>query len=142
MRPEIPQCVDDLLHLLGADCFAHSLSKQQTSVSDVRKKSNGYSDAQGYRPDEPLLHVSIHLDAVNAEMGSVHDLRASFFQVELPERDQESSVLPDPNSGTQWCLTRPPMGHLASPEIVQILTSTVAGRPKCAGKRITVNGQP
>ncbi|KPA82953.1 hypothetical protein ABB37_02698 [Leptomonas pyrrhocoris] len=33
-------------------------------------------------------------------MGSVHDLRASFFQVELPERDQESSVLTDPNSGS------------------------------------------
>ncbi|KAF8283343.1 putative target of rapamycin (TOR) kinase 1 [Trypanosoma cruzi] len=61
-----------------------------------------------------------------AEAASCLDLKASFFQVSLP-RETRHLFRCRVEDGTLVELTRLPMGYKASPEILQIITSTIAG---------------
>ncbi|KAF8288841.1 hypothetical protein TcYC6_0010680 [Trypanosoma cruzi] len=61
-----------------------------------------------------------------AEAASCLDLKASFFQVSLP-RETWHLFRCRVEVGTLVELTRLPMGYKASPEILQIITSTIAG---------------
>ncbi|RNC36165.1 putative retrotransposon hot spot (RHS) protein [Trypanosoma cruzi] len=62
-----------------------------------------------------------------AEAASCLDLKASFFQVLLP-RENRHLFRCRVEDGTLVELTRLPMGHKASPEILQIvITSAIAG---------------
>ncbi|ESS67183.1 hypothetical protein TCDM_04088 [Trypanosoma cruzi Dm28c] len=80
-----------------------------------------------YEANVPLLHISHYLPPVMAEAASCLDLKASFFQVSLP-RETRHLFRCRVEDGTLVELTRLPMGHKASPEILQtIITSAIAG---------------
>lgn len=91
------------------------------------KESNYYINSLGYTPDVPLQHISAYLPAVRAPIAFVTDLTTSFFQIELPEKISDHFVFKA--FGKYWKLTRLPMGHIVSPEIMQIVTSALAGVP-------------
>ncbi|KAF8304430.1 rab1 small GTP-binding protein [Trypanosoma cruzi] len=78
-----------------------------------------------YEANVPLLHISHYLPPVMAEAASCLDLKASFFQVSLPQetRHRKRCRVED---GTLVVLTRLPMGYKAGPEILQIITSAIA----------------
>ncbi|RNC35978.1 putative target of rapamycin (TOR) kinase 1 [Trypanosoma cruzi] len=61
-----------------------------------------------------------------AEAASCLDLKASFFQVSLP-RETRHLFRCRVEDGTLVELTRLPMGYKAGPEILQIITSAIAG---------------
>ncbi|PWV09263.1 hypothetical protein C3747_81g104 [Trypanosoma cruzi] len=61
-----------------------------------------------------------------AEAASCLDLKASFFQAPLP-RETRHLFRCRVEDGTLVELTRLPMGYKASPEILQIITSAIAG---------------
>ncbi|PWU88573.1 putative target of rapamycin (TOR) kinase 1 [Trypanosoma cruzi] len=79
-----------------------------------------------YEANVPLLHISHYLPPVMAEAASCLDLKASFFQVSLP-RETRHLFRCRVEDGTLVELTRLPMGYKASPEILQIITSAIAG---------------
>ncbi|ESS55370.1 hypothetical protein TCDM_13162 [Trypanosoma cruzi Dm28c] len=80
-----------------------------------------------YEANVPLLHISHYLPPVMAEAASCLDVKASFFQVSLP-RETRHLFRCRVEDGTLVELTRLPMGHQASPEILQIvITSAIAG---------------
>ncbi|EKG05167.1 target of rapamycin (TOR) kinase 1, putative [Trypanosoma cruzi] len=79
-----------------------------------------------YEADVPLLHISHYFPPVMAEAVSCLDLKASFFQVSLP-RDTRHLLRCRVEDGTLVELTRLPMGYKTVPEILQIITSTIAG---------------
>ncbi|KAF8298698.1 hypothetical protein TcYC6_0072860 [Trypanosoma cruzi] len=79
-----------------------------------------------YEANFPLLHISHYLPPVMAEAASCLDLKASFFQVSLP-RETRHLFRCRVEDGTLEELTRLPMGYKASPEILQIITSAIAG---------------
>ncbi|KAF5220256.1 hypothetical protein ECC02_006690 [Trypanosoma cruzi] len=73
----------------------------------------------------PLLHISHYLPPVMAEAASCLDLKASFFKVSLP-RETRHLFRCRVEDGTLVGPARLPMGYKASPEILQIITSTIA----------------
>ncbi|RNF12714.1 hypothetical protein TcG_08733 [Trypanosoma cruzi] len=79
-----------------------------------------------YEANVPLLHISHYLPPVMAEAASCLDLKASFFQVSLP-RETRHLFRCRVEDGTLVELTRFPMGCKAGPEILQIITSAIAG---------------
>ncbi|PWV21083.1 hypothetical protein C3747_4g358 [Trypanosoma cruzi] len=79
-----------------------------------------------YEANVPLLHIYHYLPPVMAEAASCLDLKASFFQFSLP-RETRHLFRCRVEDGTLVELTRLPMGHKASPEILQIIiTSAIA----------------
>ncbi|ORC88347.1 putative target of rapamycin (TOR) kinase 1 [Trypanosoma theileri] len=81
-----------------------------------------------YEAEVPLGHISRYLPAVLDEAASCLDLKASFFQVELPlETRRFFRCRVADNSIVE--LTRLPMGYKVSPEILQTVTSAIAGVP-------------
>ncbi|PWV07869.1 putative target of rapamycin (TOR) kinase 1 [Trypanosoma cruzi] len=79
-----------------------------------------------YEANVPLSHISHYLPPVVAEATFCLDLKASFFQFFLP-RETWHLFRCRVEDGTLVELTRPPMGRKASPEILQIITSAIAG---------------
>ncbi|PWV21409.1 hypothetical protein C3747_2g73 [Trypanosoma cruzi] len=79
-----------------------------------------------YEANVPLLHISHYLPPVMAEAAFCLDLKAFFFQVSLP-RETRHLFRCRVEDGTLVELTRLPMGYKASPEILQIITSAIAG---------------
>ncbi|RNC36518.1 rab1 small GTP-binding protein [Trypanosoma cruzi] len=79
-----------------------------------------------YEANFPLLHISHYLLPVMAEAASCLDVKASFFQVSLP-RETRHLFRCRVEDGTLVELTRLPMGYKVSPEILQIITSAIAG---------------
>ncbi|KAG5469606.1 hypothetical protein LSCM1_02838 [Leishmania martiniquensis] len=90
--------------------------------------SNEQVISSGYEPHVPLHHISTYLDAVNAPCGCVESLENCFDQVLLPPDLQERFLFTDARE-RRWCLTRLPLGHIVSTEIVQIILSTLCGHP-------------
>lgn len=75
-----------------------------------------------------LRHVSCYLDAVHAGVATCVDLKASFFHIELlPEARPLFGFRDD--DGTVFELNPLPMGYVASPGIMQLLTMALAGHP-------------
>ncbi|PWV21758.1 hypothetical protein C3747_2g382 [Trypanosoma cruzi] len=80
-----------------------------------------------YEANVPLLHISHYSPPVMAEAVSCLDLKTSLFQVPLP-RETRHFFRCRVEDGTLVELTRLPMGHKTSPEILQIIiTSAIAG---------------
>eukprot|EP00388_Colpodella_angusta_P006618 GDKJ01019402.1.p2 GENE.GDKJ01019402.1~~GDKJ01019402.1.p2 ORF type:complete len:367 (-),score=30.88 GDKJ01019402.1:50-1150(-) len=72
------------------------------------------------------------------DCGATYDLKASFFQVELPDHTLFTFV---DEAGHKYGLTRMPMGICTAPEIMQIITSVLAGdrtmvQPQYASKAL------
>lgn len=87
---------------------------------------NKHCDDTGYEAKVDLKHHSNYFARVMAEQGATFDLKAGFFQIELPSsslftfKDEEGNV---------YGLSRLPMGICTAPEIMQIITSTLGGDP-------------
>ncbi|RNC33956.1 rab1 small GTP-binding protein, partial [Trypanosoma cruzi] len=79
-----------------------------------------------YEANVPLLHISHYLPPVMAEAAFCLDLKASLFQVPLP-RETRHFFRCHVEDGTLVEPRRLPMGHKAGPEILQIITSAIAG---------------
>ncbi|PWV14908.1 hypothetical protein C3747_32g473 [Trypanosoma cruzi] len=79
-----------------------------------------------YEANAPPLHISHYLPSVMAEAASCLDLKASFLQVLLP-RETRHLFRCRVEDGTLVELTRLPVGYKAGPEILQIITSAIAG---------------
>ncbi|RNF12307.1 target of rapamycin (TOR) kinase 1 [Trypanosoma cruzi] len=75
-----------------------------------------------YEANAPLLHISHYLPPVMAEAASCLDLKASFI-VSLP-RETRHLFRCRVEDGTLVELKRLPMGYKASPEILQIITTS------------------
>ncbi|KPA84400.1 putative target of rapamycin (TOR) kinase 1 [Leptomonas pyrrhocoris] len=86
-----------------------------------------------YEARLPLQHVAYYLDAVGDDIATTVDLKASFFQVELPPAWRSLYRFRD-TRGTLLELTRLPMGYVASPEVMQLLVMAVAGHPDVVRK--------
>lgn len=102
------------------------------------KESNEAVRNKGYIPQVPLQHISAYLPAVLEEYAFITDLTTSFFQVAIPEpfRDRFQFEGPD---GLLCELHRLPMGHVVSPEIMQSITSVLAGHPDYTKSSFTRN---
>ncbi|KAF8278938.1 putative target of rapamycin (TOR) kinase 1 [Trypanosoma cruzi] len=79
-----------------------------------------------YEANAPLLHISHYLPPVMAEAASCVDVKASFFRVSLL-RETRHLFRCHVEDGTLVELTRLPVGYKAGPEILQIITSAIAG---------------
>ena len=90
------------------------------------KLFNEHCDAAGYKAQVNLRHHSHYFPRVEQDFGACYDLKASFFQVLLPSKFLFTFA--DEN-GSVYGLKRLPMGISTAPEIMQIITSTLAGDP-------------
>ncbi|KAH8618754.1 hypothetical protein ERJ75_000253100 [Trypanosoma vivax] len=78
--------------------------------------------------EAPLRHVPRYVDAVFGEVGAVFDLKASFFQVSLPQ-DNRASFRCRTETGTLLESTRLPMGRRCGPEMLHTVARALAGGP-------------
>jgi hypothetical protein len=92
-----------------------------------------------YTCDVPLSHVSNYLRAVREDCGQVLDLTLGFWQVMLSQRAQQCFGFRD-EAGNIFILQRLPMGHSVSVEIMQLLTSVLAGDPNVVQKAFALHG--
>lgn len=81
-----------------------------------------------YKANVPLAHVSNYLKMANKAFASTLDLRASFWQVAIPEKVRHFFRFRD-DAGNLWELCRLPMGHVCAPELMHTLVATLAGHP-------------
>lgn len=79
-----------------------------------------------YEPDVPLPHISKVLHHCHAPFGGTLDGTTSFHQVGMPEHLQQLLIFAD-DEGHKYCFDRLPMGLCISPEIMQIISATLAG---------------
>lgn len=83
---------------------------------------------RSYVAHVPLKHVSAYLDRVHDEVAVTRDLECGFFQVALPEAARRLFWFRD-DTGKKWHMNVMPMGHVCTPEIMQVLMSVIAGDP-------------
>jgi hypothetical protein len=81
---------------------------------------------KGFRSDVPLEHVSNYLGAAAAACGATCDLKVGFFQVELEQRLRANFRFVD-SDGVMYEMTRLPMGHCVSVDVMQLITETIVG---------------
>ncbi len=106
------------------------------------REANKAAKEGGYVPHVPLGHIGRYLAAVRDETASLRDVKTSFYQVEIPAYARHLFRFVD-EAGSWWELTRLPMGHTCAPEIMQWLSSVVAGDPaivlpRFASRRVRV----
>ena len=89
---------------------------------------------EAYQPELSLDHISKYLKIAHANSGAVLDLRCGFWQVPISEKARPYYRFRDA-SGRLFEMTRLMMGHRASVELMQILTSVVAGDPNFVSRK-------
>jgi hypothetical protein len=93
------------------------------------KQANQLCDTLAYKAHVPgLRHVSSFLPSVLAECGAGRDFRTGFYQIAIPEYARHLFRYQD-ESGGWWELTRLPMGHCCSVELMQTLGAAASGHP-------------
>ena len=93
------------------------------------REQNEYVDSQRYKAHVPgLQHVSNFLPSVLDECGSGRDYKTGFYQIPVPVEARQLFRFED-SSGKWWELTRLPMGHCCSVELMQTLGAAAAGHP-------------
>lgn len=90
------------------------------------KPFNEYCDLKGYKASVNLKHHSEYFERVRQQFGACYDLKAGFFQIMLPNARLFTFV---DEEGNVFGLERLPMGISTAPELMQIITSTLAGDP-------------
>lgn len=84
--------------------------------------------AEGYVAKVPLYHVSKYLTDVNLDFAATRDLRQGFYAIEIPEEARiKFEFLTATGERLRMC--RLPMGLATAPELMQMLTSCIAGDP-------------
>lgn len=93
-----------------------------------------------YEADIDLGNIAAQVRQVHAAVGVKRDLTAGFYQVPLPETAKPSFRFKGAD-GTIFQLRRMPMGHVCAPELMQIITATLAGCAKhcCAEYQLITN---
>ena len=86
---------------------------------------------KGFRSEVPLEHVSAYLGAATATCGATCDLKVGFFQVGLDENVRANFRFVD-SDGTMYEMTRLPMGHCVSVDVMQLITETIVGAHRTA----------
>ncbi|ORC93291.1 uncharacterized protein TM35_000011680 [Trypanosoma theileri] len=86
------------------------------------------NDKDDYEADVPPGNISRYLDAVCDETATLFDLKASFFQVALPDNIR-ASFRCRTESGELVEFTRLPMGYKCSSAILNTITRVLAGDP-------------
>ena len=80
-----------------------------------------------YVPNVPLLHPSKYLHRVDDCVGVKRDLRCGFYQVSVPlEARRKFRFI---SKGATYEMNVLPMGHRCAPEVMQTITSALAGLP-------------
>ena len=79
-----------------------------------------------YKAEMDLRHVGTYLDMTNREAAVVGDLAISFFQIVLPESARAWFRLCDVD-GNIYEMTRMPMGHIVSAELMQLAMEVICG---------------
>ena len=88
-------------------------------------KSHNLALEHKYKADVPIGQPVSYVNRVRYERGMKRDLKAGFFQVELPAATR--AYYRFCYGAATYEMTRMPMGHACAPEIQQILTATLAG---------------
>jgi hypothetical protein len=105
------------------------------------KQANQLCDSLKYQAHVPgLRHVSTFLPSVLHECGAGRDFRTGFFQIAIPEYARHLFHFQD-DSGKWWQLTRLPMGHCCSVELMQTLGAAAAGHPDYVLPRFAVDSK-
>jgi hypothetical protein len=92
------------------------------------KSANERLKVSGYEPQVDLRYFAHYRAAALHEAATLRDLKAGFFEVEIPHYARSQFRFRDAE-GRLYEMCRLPMGHSASPEIMQTLTSVLAGDP-------------
>lgn len=93
---------------------------------DWARAFNDHCDASGYESKTNLEYFGNYFSRVLAQAGATFDLKAGFFQLQLPSAS--SFTFMDAN-GAVYGLSRLPMGICTAPELMQIVTCVLAGEP-------------
>jgi hypothetical protein len=94
------------------------------------RAQNFTATKQGYVPDmKDLRHVSAFLQDLEDEAATIRDLALSFWQIEIPSYARDLYRFQDID-GAWYEMQRVPMGHVCSPELMQIVASVISGHPR------------
>jgi hypothetical protein len=114
-------------------CHAFSVIEHKLKFPFIRRRAISWAllfnilmEKKGYTPKVDLKHHSKYFHRVLNPCGATFDLQAGFFQVPLPS-DRLFTFIDE--EGKIFGLTRLPMGISTAPELMQIITSTLAGDP-------------
>jgi hypothetical protein len=90
------------------------------------KSSNEVVRESGFRSCAPLFHTSHYLQDVCEPTACQFDLKLGFYQVPLTAAERTNFRFQSA-AGEWYQLTRLPMGHCASVDVMQLLTMVLAG---------------
>jgi hypothetical protein len=90
------------------------------------KGLNDHIRDSGYVADVPLKHVSHYLPAAMEPYGACRDFACGFFQIPIPQHARHLFTFSD-SSGRVLEMTRLPMGLVTAPELMHVITATLAG---------------
>ena len=111
----------------------HSFSVVEHKPEGARRRAISWTEwlndkayARGFRSCAPLFHSSHYVSAALFPAATQFDLKLGFYQVELTSDERPFFRFQDVD-GSWYQLTRMPMGHSASVDVMQLLTMTLAG---------------
>ena len=88
-------------------------------------KQHNEAIATTYKAEMPLEQPVKYVSQVREECAVQRDLSSAFFQLELPAPSRPFYRFI--HAGATYQMTRMPMGHSMAPEVMQIITSVIAG---------------
>jgi hypothetical protein len=140
-------CRDDIVEETDEGeitCIPFSVSESKAGTLRRRfilwpKWLNDLIYKKGYTPRVPLQHGSTYLDAVCDEAATVRDFKLGFFGLPIPEYARKNFRFQSAN-GKFYQMTRLPMGHVCAPELMQIVSSVVAGLPSHCHPEYSLTG--
>ncbi|KAH8608460.1 hypothetical protein ERJ75_001306700 [Trypanosoma vivax] len=113
-----------------AEVFVVSLAVVEGKAGGPRRRfialPKGKNDHDDCEAEAPLQHASCYLRAVFGEVAAVFDMKASFFQVSLPQGSR-TSFRCRTEAGRLAELTRLKMGYKRSPQMLHTATRALAG---------------
>jgi hypothetical protein len=94
------------------------------------RAQNTYAYKHGYVPHmEDLKHISAFLQDLAFESATLRDLVLSFFEIEIPLHARALYRFYD-SAGSLYEMLRLPMGHVCSPELMQMVCGVLSGDPR------------
>jgi hypothetical protein len=107
------------------------VDKERRAIGWTRAH-NFYANQRCYKAEMGLEHIAKYTDDIRFDAATLADLKLSFWQVEIPEEARALYRFQD-SEGRWFEMTRLPMGHSCSPEVMQIISRVLAGDPEvCA----------
>lgn len=117
----------------GTPVTCHHFSVVEAKADGFRRRPidwarafNDHCDASGYESKTDLQYFGNYFSRALAQAGATFDLKAGFFQLQLPSARSFTFMDAD---GAVYGLSRLPMGICTAPELMQIVTSVLAGEP-------------